>query len=124
MLAEGGYQVGALAKLCYPDGIEIEERDHALAEAKTRNYLKQENVVLFEPAIRVDNFFVRIDVLVKTGYESLGRIAADQGLRRWLCGASVWCSAGLSGWPGYPGTSDFNMGGSLSSESKNCTCDW
>ena len=36
MLAEGGYQVGALAKLRYPDGIEIHETDHAAAEAATR----------------------------------------------------------------------------------------
>ena len=36
MLAEGGYQVGALAKLRYPEGIEIHETDHAAAEAATR----------------------------------------------------------------------------------------
>ena len=38
MLAEGGYQVGALAKLRYPDGIEIHETDHAAAEAATRRF--------------------------------------------------------------------------------------
>lgn len=67
MLAEGGYQVGALAKLRYPEGIEIESLDNTFAEAQTREYLQQENVVLFEPAIRVGNFFIRIDILVKTG---------------------------------------------------------
>ncbi len=67
MLAEGGYQVGALAKLRYPGGIEIEGLDHAAAEAQTREYLRRENVVLFEPAIRVGDFFIRIDVLVKSG---------------------------------------------------------
>lgn len=67
MLAEGGYQVGELAKQRYPDGIEIEARDHALAESQTRSYLQRDNVVLFEPAIRVGDFFIRIDVLVKTG---------------------------------------------------------
>ena len=67
MLAEGGYQVGALAKLRYPDGIEIEERGHAEASAKTLEYLDQENVVLFEPAILVGDFFIRIDILVKKG---------------------------------------------------------
>jgi hypothetical protein len=67
MLAEGGYQVGALAKLRYPDGIEIEGLGHAHAEAKTREVFSRENVVLFEPAIRVGDFFIRIDVLVKTG---------------------------------------------------------
>lgn len=67
MLAEGGYQVGTLAKLRYPGGIEVEGLNHATAEAQTNEYLKQDNVVLFEPAIRVGDFFIRIDVLVKTG---------------------------------------------------------
>lgn len=67
MLADGGYQVGALAKLRHPDGIEIGDRDNALAEEKTKEFLKLDNVVLFEPAIRVGDFFIRIDILVKTG---------------------------------------------------------
>ncbi len=67
MLAEGGYQVGTLAKLRYPGGIEIEGLNHAAAEAQTSEYLKRDNVVLFEPAIRVADFFIRIDVLIKTG---------------------------------------------------------
>jgi hypothetical protein len=67
LLAEGGYQVGALAKLRYPEGIEVEGRQHEATEARTNELLKRENVVLFEPAIRFDNFFVRIDILVKTG---------------------------------------------------------
>lgn len=67
MLAEGGYQVGTLAKLRYPEGIEIEGLGHAQAEAQTREYLQRENVILFEPAIRVGNFFIRIDILIKTG---------------------------------------------------------
>ncbi len=67
MLAEGGYQVGALAKLRYPEGIEIHETDHAAAEAATQALLARDRVVLFEPAIRVGNFFIRIDVLVKDG---------------------------------------------------------
>ena len=67
MLAEGGYQVGALAKLRYPEGIEIHETDHAAAEAATQALLARDHVVLFEPAIRVGDFFIRIDVLVKDG---------------------------------------------------------
>ena len=67
MLAEGGYQVGALAKLRYPDGIEIAGLEHAQAEEKTMELIAREKVVLFEAAIRVGSFFVRIDVLVKTG---------------------------------------------------------
>lgn len=67
MLAEGGYQIGALAKLRYPEGIEVFERQHDRAEAETRDYLTRENVILFEPAIRVGNFFIRIDILIKRG---------------------------------------------------------
>ena len=67
MLAEGGYQVGALAKLRYPDGVEVFEKTHAEAHAKTLALLNQENVVLFEPAILVGDFFIRIDILVKKG---------------------------------------------------------
>lgn len=67
MLADGGYQVGALAKLRYPEGIEITETNHALAVEQTQTLLEQENVVIFEPAILVGNFFIRIDILVKRG---------------------------------------------------------
>ena len=42
MLAEGGYQVGALAKLRYPEGIEIHETDHAAAEAATMRLLARD----------------------------------------------------------------------------------
>jgi hypothetical protein len=67
MLAEGGYQVGELAKYRYPDGIEIKSKNNAEAEELTNEQLKKENVILFEPAIRVNNFFIRIDILVKRG---------------------------------------------------------
>jgi hypothetical protein len=67
MLADGGYQVGALAKLRYPDGVEVTETNHQLAVDHTNALLAQENVVIFEPAIMVGNFFIRIDILVKQG---------------------------------------------------------
>lgn len=67
MLAEGGYQVGALAKLAFPGGIEVEGLDPDAAVLQTEKLLQVENVTLFEPAIRVGNFLVRIDVLVKKG---------------------------------------------------------
>jgi hypothetical protein len=67
MLAEGGYQVGELAKLYYTDGIEIESPNHAEAEALTAELLQREKVVLFEPAIRFGDLFARVDILVKDG---------------------------------------------------------
>ena len=67
MLAEGGYQVGELAKYRYPNAFDIKQKNNELAEQETNELLKQENVVLFEPAIRVGSFFIRIDILVKNG---------------------------------------------------------
>jgi len=67
MLAEGGYQVGELAKYRYPGGIEIEARNHDHAVEQTLQLLERDQVVLFEPAIRVGDFFIRIDILVKSG---------------------------------------------------------
>lgn len=69
MLADGGYQVGELAKARYPLGIEvsIDGFDQIKLAQKTQEYLQQDQVVLFEPAIMVGSFFVRMDVLVKNG---------------------------------------------------------
>lgn len=67
MLAEGGYQVGELAKLYYPGGIEIESPNHADAEVLTAELLQRDKVVLFEPAIRFGDLFARVDILVKDG---------------------------------------------------------
>lgn len=66
-LAEGGYQVGELAKCYYPEGINIGSLDYEEAERQTLDLLKNEKVVIFEPAIRFNNLFIRIDILVKNG---------------------------------------------------------
>lgn len=67
MLADGGFQVGELAKRKYPGGIEITSKriDDAIAETET--LIQQEEVTLFEPAIVFGDFLVRVDVLVKRG---------------------------------------------------------
>ncbi len=67
MLAEGGYQVGELAKLQYPEGVEVVESDNQKALERTLELLAYENVVIFEAALAYDNFFVRIDILIKQG---------------------------------------------------------
>jgi hypothetical protein len=66
-LAEGGFQVGELAKCYYPGGHDIESLDYEEAEKQTQELLKQDNVIIFEPAIRYKNLFIRIDILVKNG---------------------------------------------------------
>ncbi len=66
-LAEGGFQVGALARCYYPDGILVETKDPEEALKETGELLKRENVTIFEAAILFKNLFVRADILVKQG---------------------------------------------------------
>ena len=67
MLAEGGYQVGALAKVMHPEGIEVMESEHAAALTRTRELLSRERVTIFEAAISAGDLFVRVDILRKDG---------------------------------------------------------
>jgi hypothetical protein len=67
MLAEGGYQVGELAKLMYPQGVEVAHTEHAAALAQTAELLRQDEVVIFEAAVLWSQLVVRVDVLVKRG---------------------------------------------------------
>lgn len=66
-LAEGGFQVGELAKLMYPEGVEVLEKGHEAALERTQALLQEDKVTIFEAAIRYQNLFVRIDVLKKAG---------------------------------------------------------
>jgi hypothetical protein len=65
MLADGGYQVGELAKCYYPDGIEVTAMAHEEAIEQTALLLQRDKVTIFEAAIRHGDLFIRIDVLVK-----------------------------------------------------------
>lgn len=67
-LADGGYQVGALAKAYYPDGIEVDTLDPVAAMTRTAELMKQRDVVIFEAAfMAMGNCLVRTDILIKTG---------------------------------------------------------
>lgn len=66
-LAQGGYQVGELAKHYFPGGHDITSLDYDEAEAQTAALLEQDDVIIYEPAIRFGDLFVRIDILVKQG---------------------------------------------------------
>jgi len=68
-LAEGGHQVGALAKLMYPGGIEITAASIEEQVRETEQLLEQEEVTLFEPTFRHGNLVVRVDVLIKRGHD-------------------------------------------------------
>lgn len=65
-LADGGHQVGKLATMQYPDGIDINTgNDHKEAKKQTALCLKEENITLFEPYIDSDQKLIRIDILNK-----------------------------------------------------------
>lgn len=66
-LAEGGFQVGELAKLYYPNGTEITTVDKDKAANETLELLKQENVVIYEASFKHENLFVKADLVVKRG---------------------------------------------------------
>lgn len=66
-LAQGGYQIGALACLMYPGGIAVEDQTHAEQVARTSQLLKQENVTIYEAAFQAADLFVRVDILCKVG---------------------------------------------------------
>ena len=66
-LAEGGFQVGELAKCYFPGGTDIKTLEYDEALQQTNELLKQENAVIYEAAIRFRNLFIRADVLVKKG---------------------------------------------------------
>ena len=66
-LAEGGFQVGELARLYHPGGVMVNEREYEKPLKLTNELLKQENVIIYEPAFLFDNCFIRADVLVKEG---------------------------------------------------------
>ena len=66
-LAEGGFQVGELAKHYYPGGIEIEGKGYDVPLQKTEELLRQENVIIFEAAFRFENLFIRADIVIKDG---------------------------------------------------------
>jgi len=46
-LAEGGFQVGELAKLYFPNGTDIKSLDYESSLSQTNNLLKQESVIIY-----------------------------------------------------------------------------
>lgn len=67
MLAQGGYVIGKMATLIYPEGIEITGNTEQ-ALKKTKEYMNSnDSVVLFEPAFEFNKRLARVDILVKNG---------------------------------------------------------
>lgn len=70
-LADGGYMVEAIAKLCYPDGIEIgfDEGPDESATETMRLLRAQESITLFEATLLSGQRLARVDILRKQGTE-------------------------------------------------------
>lgn len=67
-LADGGYMVEKMAKLLFPDGIEMEGfAGHEDAFEAVRERLEEDEVTLFEPTIMAGNLLARVDILEKKG---------------------------------------------------------
>ena len=67
-LAEGGFQVGALAQIMYPGGELIDGGSLDDRVQRTRELLQRDEVTLYEAAIRFDDLLVLVDVLRKRGH--------------------------------------------------------
>lgn len=66
-LARGGFQVGALAQLYFPNGVMIDALEHDEALRQTEELLKKDEVVIYEAALKHGNKFIRVDILKKKG---------------------------------------------------------
>lgn len=66
-LADGGIQVGELAKVMFPGGVEITARHHDAQVEETRRLLELSDVTIFEAAVQLGDLFIRVDILRKTG---------------------------------------------------------
>lgn len=66
-LAEGGYQVGALACLMVPGGTMIDAQGADEQVVRTHELLKQESVVIYEATLVHEGKLVRVDILSKKG---------------------------------------------------------
>lgn len=68
-LAEGGFQVGEFAKLCYGIGAEntIKTLNPEDAITQTKELFRQENINIAEAAFLYNNMLVRVDIIEKKG---------------------------------------------------------
>jgi len=66
-LADGGFQVGELARCYHPEGIKVDAKDTETAIQMTNELMRQENVTIFEGAFRAGNLLIRVDILKKQG---------------------------------------------------------
>jgi Domain of unknown function(DUF2779) len=66
-LAEGGHQVGELARRMFPGGILVSDESADSQARRTAELLSLSEVVIFEATIQYENLLIRADVLQKKG---------------------------------------------------------
>lgn len=66
-LAEGGFQVGELARCYFPGGTMIEGLDYDQTVSQTAVALRPDQAIVYEAAVRHQNLFIRADILVRDG---------------------------------------------------------
>lgn len=66
-LAEGGFQVGALACAHHPEGVRVDTLDAAEAVRQTEQLLRRRSVTVFEAAFAHGGLLARADIVVKDG---------------------------------------------------------
>ena len=62
-LAQGGFQVGELAKLHYPNGRDCSTWNNEAAMLETSEWLRNGEKIIFEAALKSGFKFIRVDVL-------------------------------------------------------------
>lgn len=69
LLADGGFMIGKLAQLLYPEGYEIEGNVTQSIQLTEAAIAVNKNITLFEPTLFIDNQLVRVDIFIKKGNE-------------------------------------------------------
>jgi hypothetical protein len=64
-LAEGGFQVGEMAKVLVDGGVEVKQSLHAQAVTETNALLTQPTATIYEAALTHGDYFIRVDILKK-----------------------------------------------------------
>lgn len=64
-LAEGGYQVEALARCYFPEGIFVTTKNNESSLEATKRLLENESITLFEAEIQYQGYLIRTDILIK-----------------------------------------------------------
>ncbi len=67
MLAQGGYIVGKMATMLFPEGIEVEGSTTESLQITRDLIEKNESITLFEPAFEFNQRLAKIDIFVKHG---------------------------------------------------------